>query len=300
MVFFVCEGCNETVKKNKVDMHASRCRNCWAVSCVDCSVVFEGNDYAAHTSCVSEAEKYEKSLFTGNTPKQQHNTKQTPQERWMEIVQSMTCPEDRRVQNVLTRVAGYDNVPRKKYKFVNFVENSLDLYSSKLVEKVWTMYETALAASAVGQDDASASGPVAQELDGKKRLAEAAHDDTVVKKRKTEGKKRLAEVARDDTVVKKGKTEGKKRLAEVARDDTVVKEGKTVNKKSMKWSDLVRGALKSAGGELELKTLVDQVLQQIRDKKLSMKSDKRLKKEVNAAIKESDKVVQVQVVRLKQ
>uniref|UniRef100_M4B9V3 Zinc finger C2H2 LYAR-type domain-containing protein n=1 Tax=Hyaloperonospora arabidopsidis (strain Emoy2) TaxID=559515 RepID=M4B9V3_HYAAE len=258
MVFFVCEGCNETVKKNKVDMHASRCRNCWAVSCVDCSVVFEGNDYAAHTSCMSEAEKYEKSLFTGNKHKQQHNTKQTPQERWMEIVQSTTCPEDRRVQDVLTRVAGYDNVPRKKYKFVNFVENSLDLYSSKLVEKVWTMYETALTAGAVGHDDASASDPVVQENGCKKRLGE------------------------------------------VARDDTVVKKVKTVDNKSMKWSKLVRCALKSAGKELELETLIDQVLQQIRDKKLSEKSDKKLKKELNAAIKESDKVVLVQVVRLKQ
>jgi hypothetical protein len=45
MVYFVCESCQETLKKNQVDIHASRCRGCWAVSCVDCSKVFEGDSY---------------------------------------------------------------------------------------------------------------------------------------------------------------------------------------------------------------------------------------------------------------
>ncbi len=65
MVFFVCNGCNESLKKNQVDRHASRCRDCWAVTCVDCSVTFPGNEYASHTSCVSEAQKYEGSLYKG-------------------------------------------------------------------------------------------------------------------------------------------------------------------------------------------------------------------------------------------
>ena len=260
MVFFVCEGCNETVKKNKVDSHASRCRNCWAVSCVDCSVVFEGNDYAAHTSCMSEAEKYEKSLFTGDKHKQKRNTKQTPQDRWMEIVQSTTCLDDRSVQNVLTRLAGYDNVPRKKNKFINFVLNSLALRdASEIVEKVWTMYETAFLAGAAGQNDPRASDPAVQDDGGKKRLAEVA-----------------------------------------AHDDTVVKKVKTVVNKPIQWSKLVKSALKaSANKELELETLSDEVLRQIRDKQLSTKSDKELKKELRAVIKESDKVALVQVVRLK-
>ena len=59
MVFFVCEGCNESLKKNQVDKHASRCHNCYAVTCVDCNVTFYGDDFRAHTSCISEAEKYD-------------------------------------------------------------------------------------------------------------------------------------------------------------------------------------------------------------------------------------------------
>ena len=52
MVFFVCEGCNESLKKNQVDKHASRCHNCYAVTCVDCNVTFYGDDFRAHTSCI--------------------------------------------------------------------------------------------------------------------------------------------------------------------------------------------------------------------------------------------------------
>eukprot|EP00968_Pinguiococcus_pyrenoidosus_P013222 scaffold1197_cov228-Pinguiococcus_pyrenoidosus.AAC.8 len=61
MVFFVCEGCNESLKKAQVDRHAARCRACWAVTCVDCGKTFPDDEYRSHTSCISEAEKYEKS-----------------------------------------------------------------------------------------------------------------------------------------------------------------------------------------------------------------------------------------------
>jgi len=36
-----------------------------SVSCVDCGVAFFGNDYAGHTSCVTEKEKYEGKLYKG-------------------------------------------------------------------------------------------------------------------------------------------------------------------------------------------------------------------------------------------
>ncbi|KAE8888233.1 hypothetical protein PF005_g6368 [Phytophthora fragariae] len=251
MVFFVCEGCNETLKKNKVDAHAGRCRNCWAVSCVDCSVVFEGNDYAAHTSCISEAEKYEKSLFQGDKNKSKAGKKQTPQERWMDAVQSATCPEDRKLQDVLTRVAGYDNVPRKKNKFINFVSNSLALRDATLVERAWTIYETAFKASAPESNEATATDA------SKKRPAETESEETSAKKTKTE------------------------------------------EDKPVKWSKLIKSALKSADKELEMDALRDQVLKQIQDKALSAKSEKELKKEFKTAIKDSDKFAVVEVVRLK-
>ncbi|KAG6953281.1 hypothetical protein JG688_00012895 [Phytophthora aleatoria] len=99
MVFFVREGRNVTLKKKNMDAHAGRCSNCWDASCVDCSV--------------------------GDKNESKNGMKETPQERWMDVVQSATCPEDRSLQDVLTRIVGCDNVPRKKNKFLNFVTNSL-------------------------------------------------------------------------------------------------------------------------------------------------------------------------------
>ena len=45
MVFFTCDGCGETLKKNQVDAHAGRCRRCDSVSCVDCSIAFYGGTF---------------------------------------------------------------------------------------------------------------------------------------------------------------------------------------------------------------------------------------------------------------
>jgi len=51
MVFFSCEGCNETLKKNQVEGHTYKCSDCWAVSCVDCSKVFKGDEYKQVSPC---------------------------------------------------------------------------------------------------------------------------------------------------------------------------------------------------------------------------------------------------------
>ena len=124
MVFFVCDGCNETLKKNQVDKHAQRCRVCAAVTCVDCSVSFYGNDYAAHTTCISEAEKYEGSLY-----KAKSKAKMNPQEAWNLVVEVACTARAKEappsVAALLPRLAELSNVPRQKKKFVNFVKNSL-------------------------------------------------------------------------------------------------------------------------------------------------------------------------------
>lgn len=139
MVFFVCEGCNETVKKNQVEKHVAKCRNCYAVSCVDCQNTFYGDDYAAHTSCISEAEKYEKSLFKG--PKAKVN----PQDAWMDLVTDAItdCSKaDASIQSHLKRLGDLTNIPRNQKKFVNFVKNSLRLFNDPLIEKMWKYLES--------------------------------------------------------------------------------------------------------------------------------------------------------------
>ncbi|KAJ1967640.1 hypothetical protein H4R35_006654 [Dimargaris xerosporica] len=62
MVSFVCNACQETLKKPKLDQHRQRCRNA-QFCCIDCSREFYGTEYRQHTSCISEAEKYQKALY---------------------------------------------------------------------------------------------------------------------------------------------------------------------------------------------------------------------------------------------
>ncbi|KAK4686558.1 cell growth-regulating nucleolar protein, partial [Tremellales sp. Uapishka_1] len=63
MVSFQCEGCADTVKKPQLDKHRNRC---WApFTCLDCSTTFQNQDYKNHTSCISEAEKYQGALYKG-------------------------------------------------------------------------------------------------------------------------------------------------------------------------------------------------------------------------------------------
>ena len=57
MPSFVCDHCQETLKKAKLDQHAQRCRNA-AFSCIDCYKNFKGTEYREHFSCISEVQKY--------------------------------------------------------------------------------------------------------------------------------------------------------------------------------------------------------------------------------------------------
>lgn len=59
MPSFVCDYCQETLKKAKLDQHTQRCRNA-SFSCIDCYKSFQGTEYRSHFSCISEEQKYHK------------------------------------------------------------------------------------------------------------------------------------------------------------------------------------------------------------------------------------------------
>lgn len=59
-----CPDCGGVVKKPKLDQHSGRCHG--GFDCIDCSKTFNSPaEWKGHTSCVSEAEKYQKSLYKG-------------------------------------------------------------------------------------------------------------------------------------------------------------------------------------------------------------------------------------------
>lgn len=102
---------------------------------MDCSVTFYGNDYAAHTTCVSEAEKYEKTLYKAKP------VKTSPQDLWNTLIETATSNVETApaiVRPYLQRLGELNNVPRNKKKFINFAKNSLRLYSDNVLEALWT------------------------------------------------------------------------------------------------------------------------------------------------------------------
>ena len=81
---FTCNACGVSVKKNRVDKHwQTECPGCEVLSCMDCGKDFYGDEYAAHTSCVTEAEKYQGALFKGE--KGGHTKGEKKQLGWMEV-----------------------------------------------------------------------------------------------------------------------------------------------------------------------------------------------------------------------
>ena len=61
MVTFQCETCTKVLKKKQVENHyLHECRSAEYFTCVGCGSVFDKKTIKAHTSCITEAEKYQK------------------------------------------------------------------------------------------------------------------------------------------------------------------------------------------------------------------------------------------------
>lgn len=198
MVFFVCEHCNETVKKNQVDKHVLKCRNCYAVTCVDCSQTFYGNDYINHTVCVTEAEKYEKTLY-----KPKNNIKKNPQEIWNNLIDTATNNDNiknapNQIKQYLSRIKELNNVPRNKKKFINFSKNSLKLYNDLLLENIWSYldgFRCPSDGSIVDSNDKDIGCPTEVKVEENKTHVETNDDIDVIdedtrKKNKNKDKKK--------------------------------------------------------------------------------------------------------------
>lgn len=76
MVYFQCEICYDTLKKKQVKNHYSfQCRNADLFCCLTCQKAFNRETIIAHTSCITEDEKYKqadnmvKTQVINNKPK---------------------------------------------------------------------------------------------------------------------------------------------------------------------------------------------------------------------------------------
>ncbi|XP_034654448.1 uncharacterized protein C16C10.8 [Drosophila subobscura] len=148
MVFFTCNICGESVKKPSVEKHyQTRCRGKDKnVSCMDCLKDFYGEEYVAHTKCISEAQKYanQNQSFVA---KESRNKNAQKQESWMDIIRAILDSSEYNLTPALRtafqRLQSVDNVPRKKAKFENFVGNCMRMPRQQATQ-VWDILEKEL------------------------------------------------------------------------------------------------------------------------------------------------------------
>ncbi|CAM9730895.1 unnamed protein product [Ascophyllum nodosum] len=131
---------SQTLKKAQVERHVFSCRNCWGVTCVDCNFTFEGESFRAHTSCVSEDQKYQGALYKAPKAKQQKN--RGVNEIWADAVQRAAANASQGVapkalSDNLIRMGELGNVPRQEKKFKNFIKNSFRVLNDAGVSKLW-------------------------------------------------------------------------------------------------------------------------------------------------------------------
>ncbi|KAM9410686.1 cell growth-regulating nucleolar protein [Pholidichthys leucotaenia] len=140
MVFFTCNACGESLKKAQVDKHVNMCRMCAVLSCIDCGKDFWGNDYKNHDKCISEDQKYGGKGYEAKAKKGD-----VKQQQWIQKVhEAMNKPGiGAKLRDVLQKVSAYNNVPRKKAKFQNWMKCSLKIFNSDLHEEVWEILSAA-------------------------------------------------------------------------------------------------------------------------------------------------------------
>lgn len=92
------------------------------------------DDYRAHTSCISEAERYEGKLA-------KKPTKRNPQQEWMNVVETCVDTAPPHLKSYMRTMAGLDNIPRKEKQFRNFTANSLNLRgkNESIVGEIWEL-----------------------------------------------------------------------------------------------------------------------------------------------------------------
>eukprot|EP00929_Paragymnodinium_shiwhaense_P005009 TRINITY_DN10638_c0_g1_i1.p1 TRINITY_DN10638_c0_g1~~TRINITY_DN10638_c0_g1_i1.p1 ORF type:complete len:251 (-),score=96.50 TRINITY_DN10638_c0_g1_i1:396-1148(-) len=163
MPVFECQKCNETVKKPKLGQHLMRCGAPWFVTCIDCNQTFNWDTWESHTKCISEAQKYQGHLFT---EKESTNKGQKKQDQWIDaisnVVEDASSGIAADVRQLMTKLLGFDNIPRKQKPFGNFVKNSLKLWDDKKIEAMWKVVEQAGNAAKAAAEKAKAEEAAAK------------------------------------------------------------------------------------------------------------------------------------------
>lgn len=306
MVFFSCNACGDSLKKNQVEKHyATKCRQGKSLSCIDCSKEFWGEEYNQHTKCISEEEKYSGKNYV---PKARANKGEQKQNQWLEQVQAAIdgAKSDKNIHQLLQRIKDYPNIPRKQAKFKNFVKNSLRVHQEHLINQAWDLImKHAGQASAV--DEPPSEKPVngahveQSQAEKKKELKEQTKKERKEerkRKRQTEvngdvreeveeqldkpkkKKKRKREAEEEEEA--NGETEAKRPAMNISQEklngvDEVGESNEEDSKSAEKfeWEKVITAVLQKKG-EMPIKKLRKKVLAEYTSRKGELRSEEKI------------------------
>ncbi|XP_007895514.2 cell growth-regulating nucleolar protein isoform X2 [Callorhinchus milii] len=239
MVVFICSDCGASVKKTQVEKHVNSCRNCTCLSCIDCGKDFWGEDYKTHIKCITEDEKYGGKGFEAKAHKGD-----VKQQEWIQKVHEAmdNSKVSAKVREILEQISSYDNVPRKKVKFQNWMKNSLRIQNQILQEQVWEIFTTAIAKEPSNQQQAEKSSEDSQatsealEVNQGEACAENNKEKKKSKREKKEERQKKGKKEKKDLSLKEDKN-GRKLEAESEVNSLESKTKKTNKKQRIKGRD---------------------------------------------------------------
>lgn len=124
-----------------MEKHLSHCGS-QSVSCIDCCKDFTRSSYASHNKCMTENERY-----GGKDYVEKGSKGDAKQKAWLDMITA--CMKETNLSSSATRVwknlesGGFENIPRKKSKFTNFLQNSMRVQDRKAIEEIWSVFEKA-------------------------------------------------------------------------------------------------------------------------------------------------------------
>ncbi|XP_041132222.1 cell growth-regulating nucleolar protein isoform X2 [Polyodon spathula] len=173
-----------------------------------------GDDYKNHLKCISEDQKYGGKGYAAKS-----NKGDVKQQQWIQkIHEAMNKPGIApKVCGILKEVSLYDNVPRKKAKFQNWMKNSLKVFNTALHDQVWEIF------SAATSNAPSSQQPSQSELQpstGGQPEGDHSKADTPVTENETSAKeKKKNKRERKEERQKKSKKEKKQLKLESQEED---------------------------------------------------------------------------------
>lgn len=218
-------------------------------------------------------------------PKANQNKGQRKQEAWVDMVRGITDAKtnlSKGVKDILTQISSYDNIPRKKAKFLNFMKNSFRYMKLNDLEEAWVLLEEAMKENKSTQNGNSVEENGKPQLNGNKRKFEEK-EDSADEKEPEPKKKKLKEAAEP--------VEAQNGISLESEVSTTSTESK------FKWQDAIKNILSAKQNEIKLKKLKKKVLKQYQNftglstisDKFEVKFNKKMAK-IKGVVVENDRV----------